>query len=113
MQHEDESSAPNRLVEEDRIGEVSNRGRVFRFKTPLLFTPHFDAALGLYIFDNYPLGISIHSEEIDDLREELADQVRFLWDAYALEEDEALTPAALELKRRLLIDIEEVGGAEA
>ena len=95
------------------VTEVSNRGRAFRFKEPLLFSPYFEEETLLYVFEHEGLGISIYAEEFGDLREELADQVRFLWDAYALAKDDILSPGALQLKQRLLSDVEEVEGAKA
>jgi len=49
-----------------------------------------------------PLGIYIAADNIAECKKEFQEEFLFLYDEYALEEDERLTEKAKELKRRIL-----------
>ncbi len=78
-----------------------------RFKERLILKPELDDSGQLYTI-SYP---KFNLETFAYTRQEIIDGVKsditFLWDTYAKVTDEELTEGALELKRRLLLNIEE------
>lgn len=67
---------------------------------PLVLTPTLDPETKQVLLEG--LGLSAAAPTRDQLYEELVDEIAFVWEAYALEADEILSPAAAELKKRLL-----------
>lgn len=53
------------------------------------------------------LNILCFSRKLSDMREELDETIRMLWQAYALADDSELSTKAILLKRKLLKTIEE------
>jgi hypothetical protein len=53
------------------------------------------------------LGIEVFAQTRDQLLRELQEQLVVLWQEYAAATDEALSPAALEIKRNLVAAIQE------
>jgi len=84
------------------LNEVAYHDRRFRFLEPLELTPTLDEDTSqLYCLEHPALGIDVFAWNRADLESELAEQIAFLWDNYALAEDGSLTSDALELKRSL------------
>ncbi len=61
--------------------------------------------------EHSPLEIQVFGRNIEDLKCELDKQVCYLWDAYAQEEDDNLSPRALEVKNSLLAVMSELSNA--
>lgn len=87
---------------------VSYRGRNFRFKHKLELWPFCDETGELLCLEYEPLGIHVFADTREMLLKELAEQICMLWDEYASEANGNLSPAAVQLKKRLLAMIEEV-----
>ena len=102
------------LVEKDTstraflIQHIRYRHRTFHFKVYLELHPTYDETGELLCLEHQPLGIHVFADTREDLEAELAEQVCMLWDEYACDQDENLTPAAIQLKRNLLSALEEV-----
>jgi hypothetical protein len=90
------------------IKHVRYRGRAFRFEKYLELCPTYDETGELLCLEYEPLGIHVFADTRGRLLAELAEQVCMLWDEYASEDDENLTPAAVRLKKNLLGALEEV-----
>lgn len=88
------------------------RDRFFRFKTVIDLPIRRDADDDLFVIRYEDLGIHVFAETRDQLKLELAEQICLLWDTYAGEEDDKLTPKALVLKKRIIEAIEEIADAE-
>lgn len=70
---------------------------------PLSIEPTRDQESGhLYRLEDPRLGIDVFAETREQLADELAEQVLFLWDAYAQASPEKFTPAARRLRESLL-----------
>ena len=90
------------------IEDVRYLGRTFHFKTYLELCPAYDETGELLCLEYKPLGIHVFANCRKELNAELAEQICMLWDEYACEGDENLTPAAIQLKKNLLAALEEV-----
>jgi hypothetical protein len=79
-----------------------------RFKNRLVLTPELDDSEQLYTI-SYP---DFNLESFAYTRQEITDEIKsdivFLWNEYAKAEDSELTEDALELKKRLLLNIEDI-----
>ncbi len=77
---------------------VQYNGRALVLHPPLTLTPHLDQEFGqLHVF----------AQTREQLAEELAKQLLFLWDAYALEDPARLTESARQLRDELRRGVEE------
>lgn len=94
------------------ISVIQYGSRSFRLNRPLELNTRMDDETGLLFFEFEPLGICIGAADEQGLMEELAEEICVLWDEYACEEDDNLSPAAIRLKRRLLEDVKEIEVAE-
>ena len=84
------------------VERIDIEGGVLTPRAPLAFTPELDAATSqLYEVTDEALGIDVSSHTRDELVEDLHDEIRFLWAAYAKENPARLTPAAQDLAERL------------
>jgi hypothetical protein len=81
--------------------------RTFHFKKYLELCPTYDETGELLCLEYEPIGIHVFADTREELLAELAEQICMLWDEYACEDDKNLTPAAIQLKRRLLDVLEE------
>lgn len=78
------------------------RGRRLTATPPVLLTPHLDEeSHQYYVVEEPELGIHSVAQTRDVLLDEIADDVAFLWDAYAEESEARLTTKARELGQRL------------
>ncbi len=112
----DEEGNPIRLTDVTRIEAVDlspmsferiEQGeRVLEFIEPLALTPELDEDSSQYYeLRDETLDLFVYAQTREQLADELADQLFMLWDEYAQENPDHLTPAAqharLELRRRL------------
>jgi len=108
----DHEGYPTKAVSIERIEEVdmselwyesiSHENRVLAFNPPLVLTPAMDEATQqLYVVKDDQLGIHAFAYTREELKKDLQDQLFFLWDSYAKENDEVLSPAAKDLKQNL------------
>ena len=78
-------------------------GRRLSINPPLILEPMLDEESGqLYVLYDNELGIDVFARTREDVADELAEQILFQWDAYALETPERLTPGARRLHDALL-----------
>jgi len=112
---------PQKIVEADYIGaldlspfvlrDVEFAGLRLRFRKPRVIQPRLDETQQLICLEDDELNLSAHARLRPDLFEEVRACLHLLWTEYAQEADEVLEPMAIELKRRLLDAVEEVGHA--
>ena len=48
------------------------------------------------------MNISVYGDSLKEIEKMLYEEIAFLWESYALEDDANMTSAAQELKKRLL-----------
>jgi hypothetical protein len=92
------------------IKEFTIYNRHFKFIPPFeinLINRRVDGDCLYYSYSDDELGIDVFAYNEKDLENELYEQLAFLWDGYAKEEDDVLTPGAIELKHKLLKVMEE------
>ena len=106
------SIVEERLAEEIDLSPIEfdcidYENKKLRFKERLILKPELDDSGQLYTI-SYP---KFNLETFAYTRQEIIDgvksDIRFLWDIYARATDEELAEGALELKQRLLSNIEE------
>ena len=83
------------------ISYFERENKRFSFREPVRFVPHLDESKQLYILEYPKLGVDISVYTREDLKEEIEDQIVFLWEEYAKEDDDKLTVSAIELKRNI------------
>jgi hypothetical protein len=77
-------------------------GRQLVFDPPLTLEPTMDEESGqLYILIDEKLGIDVYAQTRENVIDELAEQLLFQWDTYAIENPERLTPGARRLREAL------------
>ncbi|SHL33462.1 hypothetical protein SAMN02745216_05028 [Desulfatibacillum alkenivorans DSM 16219] len=113
----DEKGLPYQIVQVEEIHdlilsrfhreEVELPESVLIFDPPLVLEPELVEDDQLVCLRDATLGIDVFASTIEDLADELNQEIRMLWRSYALENDSALSPKALELKRNLLKRIRE------
>lgn len=87
---------------------VQYNGRALVLHPPLTLTPRLDQEPGqLYVATDERLGVHVFAQTREQLAEELAEQLLFLWDAYALEDPSRLTESARRLRDELRRRVEE------
>jgi hypothetical protein len=84
-----------------------SNGKVLRFSPPLSLDPTMDDTSQFLCLQEERLGIEVFAQTRDQLLRELQEQLVVLWQEYAAATDEALSPAALEIKRNLVAAIQE------
>ena len=76
---------------------------VLYFDPPLVLKPSLDdETRQLLLVTNEDLGIYVYAQTREQLADELAAEVFFLWDEYAQESPDKLTDKAKELRTKLL-----------
>ena len=73
----------------------------YSFRKPVLFSPHLDVSMQLYIVEYPELGIYVSVYTRAELKSEIESQIAFAWEEYAKEPDENLTTSAIELKQHI------------
>lgn len=92
------------------IAAFQRDNKRYSFKEPILFKPCLDDSKQLYLLEYPQLGIDIAVYTRAELKSEIEEQIVFLWEEYANEDDEKLTASALELKRNIksVLTVEEL-----
>lgn len=92
------------------ISEFNKSNKRFYFKQPIRLVPHLDESKQLYLLEYPKLGLDISVFTRAELKDEIEEQLVFLWEEYAQESDDKLTTLAVELKNNinLLMDVEEL-----
>ena len=83
------------------ITSFERNNKRYSFKEPIQFKPCLDDSKQLYLLEYPELGIDIAVYTRAELKTEIEEQIVFLWEEYAEEDDEKLTSSALELKRSI------------
>ena len=85
-------------------------GRLIIINPPLMLEPSMDEDSGqLYLLVDDELGIHVFARTREEVADELAEQVLFQWDTYALKSPENLSQGAKRLRQGLLARMREDG----
>ena len=88
---------------------VHSHGRDFRFRQPLTLKPSLDEeSQQLYVVEAADLTLLAYAQTREQLLQEIAEQIAFMWDAYVNAVEDDLAADALRLRQRLREDIWEV-----
>ena len=90
------------------LNEITGKNIRLRFKKPLRLTPFLDETKQLYCIELPELNIDVCEYTRADLENAVSEQFLFLWQEYALEDENNLTKQATILKNRILSYMEEV-----
>jgi hypothetical protein len=91
------------------IKVVHWRGREFRFGSSLTLQPELDEESSqLYVVEAPDLTLLAYAQTREQLLQEIAEQIAFMWDAYVNVSEAELAPDALKLRQRLLKNVGEV-----
>jgi len=117
----DENDLPKKINNVESIEEVDfspfylttveHGARKFVFDKPLVLTPELDESQQLYCLTKPELGIDVYAYTREQLHMELQEQIAFLWDTYALADDEELADTAIAIKQNLRAALQEVTDA--
>jgi len=106
----------NQSIEIDLAPMIFDRvewqGRQLAIEPPLSLAPRMDDSSQLFVLIEESLGIDVFAQTRDQVADEFHEQMFFLWDAFALEAPDQLTPGALKLREALLGRVREVSIAE-
>lgn len=94
------------------VSQIETARITLRFQSPLILYPTLDSDYQRISLQQPTLGIDVSASTREELGEELHAEILMLWREYATERDDVLSPAALELKYRLLNVLHEVTNAE-
>lgn len=81
---------------------ITQDERELVFLPPLTFEPTLDESKQLFVIIDDSLNINVYAQTREQLAEDLESELFFLWDEYAQEDSENLTPKANKLKEELL-----------
>ena len=101
----DQSNPAPKTSEEGSLvfSSMERNGRILYFNPPLVFTPYRDEDDGeLLMVTDEDLELHVYAQTRGQLINDLTVELLFLWDEYAHEPDENLTPKAQLLKSKLL-----------
>jgi hypothetical protein len=82
-----------------------------RFKNRLVLTPVLDDSKQLYAMSYPEFGLETFAYTRQEIIDGIKSDIAMLWSEYAETADEALTEGAIELKQKLLSNIEEISNA--
>lgn len=92
-------------MEPIRVARLEHDGRVYRFREPVAFNIEFTD--GVWAYSNESLGVRGFALRRDEAFRELNEAFDYAFTEFALEDDAALDPKAIELKQRLLKAVEQ------
>lgn len=72
------------------------------FTPPLTLEPTLDESQQLFVITDDSLNLNVYAQTREQLAKELESELFFLWDEYAQEDSQNLTPKANKLKQELL-----------
>ena len=90
------------------LGEIEGRDFRLRPRGAFSFSPALTGDGQLLCLEHVPWSLDVFATTRADLFAELKEQLLMLWREYARERDETLSEPALQIKRRLLADWEEI-----
>lgn len=91
------------------VCSVTYNGRSLELDPPLTLVPTLDDESGqLYMAVDESLGVHVFAPTREQLADELAEQLLFLWDTYAQEDPRHLTESAQHLRDELRTRLREV-----
>lgn len=82
--------------------KITQDDRELIFLSPLTLEPTLDESKQLFVITDDTLNINVYAQTREQLAEDLESELFFLWDEYAKEDSENLTPKANQLKLELL-----------
>ena len=94
------------------LQEVDLENSRLRFRQPLVLVPLLDESGQMLVIENADWELCVFAPTREQLWEELREQIAMLWREYAQEEDDVLSPPALDFKQHLLRHIEEISFEE-
>ena len=81
---------------------ITQGQRELVFSPPLTLEPTLDESKQIFVITDDSLNINVYAQTREQLAEDLESELFFLWDEYAKEDSENLTPKANKLKQELL-----------
>lgn len=85
------------------------QGREFQFSQPLILNPSLDEdSSQLYVVEDAALTLLAYAQTREQLLQEIAEQLAFMWDAYAVAPEDELARDAMQLRQQLVGRMEEV-----
>jgi len=118
----DTEGHPLRLVDVSRIepvdlspmtfSSIEQEGRILQLIPPLVVEPNLDEeSQQLLVVSDAELDFHVYAQTRETLADDLTAELFLLWDEYAQAGDNELTDVALQLKRKLLIRMQEASHA--
>lgn len=89
-------------LDEVVVDRVNTKHGFIKPDRPLIFQPELDETKTVFTVGIEPFGTILYEQNRDFLVEEIHDHFSFLWDFYAMRDDEKLDAAAQQLKQTLL-----------
>lgn len=89
-------------LSEFTLERITQDERELIFFPPLTLKPTLDESKQLFVIIDDSLNINVYAQTREQLAEDLESELFFLWDEYAQEDSENLTPKANKLKQELL-----------
>lgn len=96
----DSISELEHVIEEISHVKVDN-GAIYPVK-PYKINATYDCSSQLFFFQDSAIGIDSYSETYNELRQQVLDEISFMWLNYAMEDDEVLDEEAFLIKTALL-----------
>jgi hypothetical protein len=81
---------------------ITQDQRELVFTPPLILEPTLDESEQLFVITDDSLNLNVYAQTREQLAEDLESELFFLWDEYAKEDSQNLTPKANRLKQELL-----------
>ena len=100
----EKTDEPTRSCLQIEVGEVplGNGDFINPKSPPLIFYFFSNDEKPYYEIEHEELNVSVHGDSLKETEKMLYEEMAFLWESYALEDDANMTPAAQKLKKRLL-----------
>lgn len=90
------------------LSAVGWMGRSFEFYKPQKFECHYDPACRTTCIENKPLHIQVFANSTVEFHQKIGQRVAELWDEYAQEDPDKLSPSAKKLRLHILSVVREV-----
>ncbi len=82
---------------------------ILKFKEKISLFPKLSEDQQIMYLVYEPIGIDVYGSNHDELEEEIHEQIHFLWEEYAMVDENDMTDNAKKMKRNLLAMIEKIG----
>ena len=96
-------------MEDFFVSRVSHQGRAFEFHPRRKMHYRHDEACRCGVVEDQALNICVFANSNQEALALIGEEVAMLWDEYAMEDDEKLSPTAQELKAHLLQAVRPAG----